>query len=490
MSAAEEIVRWIGYLRPMTRAGLAIAIVLWASKVAAQDTTRVRVSGVVFDSIAGSPLANAVVQLVSADNPGVGLHSVQADTLGRYSIDSVPPGRYLIGFDHPILSLLGLDEPTYVLTIGGKDPITVNLATPSAASYFARLCGEGARPDSSGLLLGRLFDAPSRTTVRSGSVIVQWWVASIEHGQLRTAVAELLVAVDTTGRFATCAVPSNRDVTVVGESKGDSTGTVPIRVRPRGVIARDLFVGGGQPVAIDHVDSTFVDSAGVLRPRTITAQVLRGSARLSGVIRTDGGRPLNARVLVEDAGLQARTNDQGAFSLASLPEGTRTVSLRAIGYFPEERAIDFFADSTTRLDVRLHTVRTVLDTIHIFGKTISRDLADFERHRRAGWGSYLTGVEIRRRRAFETTELLWGARSVTPIRGNRGQLMVSSRGRTCFPAVFIDRVRFTIFDDLTELDSMVRPDEIAAMEIYTGMDTPAEFSQGGACAAIVIWRKR
>jgi hypothetical protein len=473
----------------MTRAGLAIAIVLWASKVAAQDTTRVRVSGVVFDSIAGSPLANAVVQLVSADNPAVGLRSVQADTLGRYSIDSVPAGRYLIGFIHPILSLLGLDEPTYPLTTGGERPITVNLATPSAASYVARLCGERARRDSSGLLLGRMFDARSRSTVRSGSVIVQWWVASIEHGQLRTGVAELLVAVDTTGRFATCAVAPDRDVTVVGESQGDSTGTVPIRVRPRRVTARDLFVGGGQRVAIDHVDSTFVDSAGVVRPRTTTAQVLRGSARLSGVIRTDGGRPLSARVLVTDAGLEARTNDQGAFSLASLPEGTRTVSLRAIGYFPEERAIDFFADSTTRLDVRLHTVRTVLDTMRILGKTISTDLADFERRRRAGWGSYLTAVEIRRRGAIETTELLWLARSATLTRSNGRQLMIRSRGQTCLPAVFIDHVRLTINEDLSELDSMVRPDEIAAMEIYTGMNMPAEFYKRGACASIVIWRK-
>jgi hypothetical protein len=127
--------------------------------------------------------------------------------------------------------------------------------------------------------------------------------------------------------------------------------------------------------------------------------------------------------------------------------------------------------------------------MRILGKTISKDLADFERRRRAGWGSYLTAVEIRRRGTIETTELLWSARSATLARGKGGQLMIASRGQTCLPAVFIDRMRIKINEDLLELDSMVRPDEIAAMEIYTGMNMPAEFYQRGACASVVIWRK-
>ena len=475
----------------MTRVRLLfIPLFFLAPNLTAQDTISARVSGTVFDSVAMSPLANAFVQLVAVKDAAARSRGAQTDTLGHFSIDSVPVGRYLIGFYHPVLPLLGLDEPTYVLTIAGSQSITADMATPAAATLFALVCGKRPAKDSVGLLLGRLFDARSRTTVRAGSVVVQWPVASIAHGRLEMGIAEVSVAVDTAGRFATCAIPANRDMTLIGESRGDSSGAVPLRVAPRGVAARDLFVGGGERITVEHLDSTFVDSAGVVQPRLTTMHFLRGTARLTGTIRGVRGRPLGAHVSVADAGLEAVTNDLGVYSLANLPAGTHAVSMRAIGFFPDERSIDLVADSAVRLDVRLGTVRAVLDTIRIFGKPISRDLGEFERRRRAGWGSYLTSVEIRRRGAFETTDLIRSARSMFVTRDNRGQLQLYSRGRTCLPAVFIDHVRLTIFDDLSELDSMVLPDEIAAIEFYTASSAPPEFLPFGACAAIVIWRKR
>lgn len=87
----------------------------------ARTTAEVRVSGVVRDTMARSPLAGALVQLApydngctdngSTDHGSTVNRSVQSDSLGRFAIDDVPAGRYLVGFLHPLLDSLGVEAP-------------------------------------------------------------------------------------------------------------------------------------------------------------------------------------------------------------------------------------------------------------------------------------------------------------------------------------------------------------------------------------------
>jgi hypothetical protein len=43
-----------------------------------------------------------------------------------------------------------------------------------------------------------------------------------------------------------------------------------------------------------------------------------------------------------------------------------------------------------------------------------------------------------------------------------------------------------------DLDTFVRPEEVAALEVYNGATTPAQFQQAGnsGCTTVVIWTQR
>lgn len=108
-------------------------IVLGTQLVAAQATEKNRapgasITGIVYDSIAGAPLAGANVQLAAADSLGRFSGGAVSDSLGRFAIDGVPNGRYLIGFLHPMLDSLGLQPTLRAVTV--VDARTVHTVWP------------------------------------------------------------------------------------------------------------------------------------------------------------------------------------------------------------------------------------------------------------------------------------------------------------------------------------------------------------------------
>src|SRR6476620_10526146 len=62
--------------------------------------TGATVSGVVRDSIAGTPIVGASVQLVGAERGGQLVRSAVSDGNGRFQLNDVPNGRYKVGFFH------------------------------------------------------------------------------------------------------------------------------------------------------------------------------------------------------------------------------------------------------------------------------------------------------------------------------------------------------------------------------------------------------
>src|SRR5947209_15712392 len=66
------------------------------------------IAGAVDDSLAGTPLAGARVELVPAADPSTNRRAIDTDGAGHFRIDHVAPGRYLIGFEHPRLDELDM----------------------------------------------------------------------------------------------------------------------------------------------------------------------------------------------------------------------------------------------------------------------------------------------------------------------------------------------------------------------------------------------
>src|SRR5512144_1436642 len=68
----------------------------------AGSSTMGYLQGVAIDSIHGTPLVNAMIQLSGTDRVGI------TDSLGRFLVDSIKPGSYKVDVDHPILDTLGI----------------------------------------------------------------------------------------------------------------------------------------------------------------------------------------------------------------------------------------------------------------------------------------------------------------------------------------------------------------------------------------------
>jgi len=71
-------------------------------------------------------------------------------------------------------------------------------------------------------------------------------------------------------------------------------------------------------------------------------------------------------------------------------------------------------------------------------------------------------------------------------------LTMKSGARECSPTYFLDGVIFRITPDdpITELDRLIRPADIQALEVYSSeQPAPAPFNPPSTCGAVLIWRK-
>ena len=74
---------------------------------------------------------------------------------------------------------------------------------------------------------------------------------------------------------------------------------------------------------------------------------------------------------------------------------------------------------------------------------------------------------------------------------DRSILMRGAQGRYCKPPIYIDGFR-QVEMSFPELDVLVHPDQIEAIEVYTSpIGVPPEFMQGydATCGVVVVWTR-
>jgi outer membrane receptor for ferrienterochelin and colicin len=156
--------------------------------------------------------------------------------------------------------------------------------------------------------------------------------------------------------------------------------------------------------------------------------------------------------------------------------------------------VDLASNQTRSVDVTLSERAEVLDQVTVYGKASRRriDYTGFlERRKSAGSGHFITRADIAALRPVDLADIL---RRVPGLRlvptSYFDYTILSSRGAstnpsgTCQPLIFVDGARLT---DDTALNGMLRPGDIAAIEVYAGLaGTPPQYS-GGDCGSILIW---
>lgn len=229
--------------------------------------------------------------------------------------------------------------------------------------------------------------------------------------------------------------------------------------------------------------------------RTVTGTV---AGTVTGV---DAQLVAEAHVTVKGTRLGALTGGDGRFVIAGVPEGMALLEVRRMGYLVASHPVQVVPDVIFTLDVELELDPVKLDQLEGYARRLlSPELTGFFERRDRGGGHYFTRDEISRLNARLLTDVLRrvpGVR-VEPFGGPMGTSQVVrmqratgiSGARECPVQYFLNGVHFSVAPDIG-INSYVRPDEVAAMEVYSGTSRlPPQFhtsQRNSRCGVIVIW---
>lgn len=200
------------------------------------------------------------------------------------------------------------------------------------------------------------------------------------------------------------------------------------------------------------------------------------------------------------------TDDQGHFILRAAASGTYKLRSTRIGYEPvTTRRFDLVeGEEPLEVQVRISAVAVPIEPLTIVSERAARignlrleNAGYFERRdmygpRGLGLGEFLEREEIQRDNPSRVSDVLRMVRGVTVEgAGGRNQTITlrghgTEPGGRCVPPVYLNGAPAATGRDI---DEIVSPWSLAAVEVYPGLSVPAEFwrDSGASCGVIALW---
>ena len=451
------------------------------------------ITGIVYDSVHSSPLGDATVTLEGTSK------GTLTNRLGIFQLDSVPPGTYKVRVQHVLLDSLGIQMTTQPFELADKEEKTFSMGIPSGATLVAISCPAARRALGPSAVIGRLLDADTEMPVEGARVSVAWLEMSLNAGLRKIPrLRDALSGPD--GVFRICGLPAEFEGTLQASLKRVSTAEVRITFAGEPLIVQGLKIGNSETVTAVAAPG---DSAAKARAKetsgagpSFSAPTLRrGNASLSGKVLSANGQPVvGARVDVVGTPGATLTREGGVFRIDSLPSGTQSVVVRQIGYAPVETPVELSTRSPATVTVTMSKPAAVLNTVVVKAdREVGLERVGFTQRQKSGMGHYISGDDIMKRAPNMLTDVFRtvpGLR-VTPAGNGMDYVIESSRSAMggCVKYYVDGAVWESVFPG--DVDRLVPPSEIAAIEVYNGASTPAQFQAAGSssCASIVIWTK-
>jgi hypothetical protein len=374
---------------------------------------------------------------------------------------------------------------------------TIALATPSPRTIISTICGEASVADSVGLLLGHIHDTRTGTPLAGARVTAEWSETIIERSSVRIRNVGHSAGTVGPGWFALCDVPGGVELTLSAAIGTDSSGFVTVEVPHGGLRHSTFYVGGARRVPAVIVDTiTPVDSTA---PALVAEMIWRGDARFTGVVRNENGQGVpSARVFVRGTNLSTNTSDRGYFSLDSLPGGTHSYEVRALGYLPTTSIVHLAPERPANEEVFIGDRAVTLETVRVQATLVfSRNLARFQTNRERNPGGIFVGPrEIDQYRGMRFSNLLQGLPGVRLNYSGGFSVLMDFRGTDdggsrglCVPSIYLDGQRSQYTG--AEIEGLYRAEELAGVEVYPRYALrPSEFQDASSnCGAIVIWTR-
>jgi hypothetical protein len=439
-------------------------------------------SGTVTDSLHDVLLRGALVRVDQTTREGF------TDSLGHFHIDSVPAGQHRLVVIHPLLDTLGISLVTQPMTFLGGSEKVVDLSVPSAETLVSIFCPPARRALGPAALVGFVHDADTDTPAVGAKVSLLYEVSDPLGLKKTPVVREYPIGKD--GTYRICGLPAQLTGKLQVFRNGVQTGEVPVVLGDTGaqVLAMRSMSIASQ---VQTVAVASKDTGGGAAPR----MVQKGKARVTGKVTNKYGQPIaHARVELQNTGQATLTKANGDFVLDSLPSGTQTLEVRQLGYSPTDVPVELSMARPENVTVKMADYVPVLSTMRVTAQK-EKGLLDvgFTDRKKSGMGYYLDSDQLKMRQTNQFSDML---RTVPGLRvvpaGDGTNVIQSSRDPTGGCVTFY--VDGSPWQQMTpgDLDTFVRPEEVAALEVYNGSTTPAQFTQPGmsGCTTVVIWTQR
>jgi hypothetical protein len=438
------------------------------------------VTGVAVDSVRGGYLRGAIVSV-----SGTTL-SAMTDSVGRFRIDSVEPGSRYLEVMHPLLDSLSVRVRTAPRELKAGDTTSFILSVPSPKTIVTAKCSADERARGGAALLGTVNDADTDAPSNGATVTVEWTDYQLTRRNVNKIPQRRLGLVRADGTYRVCGIPDDLVTGVMAYRGADSTGTVPVSFEHQLAIVSFHLPG--------------VAAASAPAPKAVDSVLSapRGTAALTGKVVDAAGSPLaNARVAVEADNAAAVTDNKGEFRLNGLRTGTRSLTVRRIGFASQDMAVDVSAAMTRSVTVTMARYVAVLDAVRV---TAMRDIGlqrvGFSDRQKSGAGKFFGPDEIQRRNPQKLINLLELAPMLRAATNADSKRYVTGRMNGCVQ-YYVDGMRWYT---ASQNDPEVSPDaflsgaELGAVEVYDELSAPGEYmgmsGRGAACAVVVIWTKQ
>jgi hypothetical protein len=261
---------------------------------------------------------------------------------------------------------------------------------------------------------------------------------------------------------------------------GVSSGEVPVDVANGLALRAFSIVAKHQAVAEVKNDSGKV------------TRVVKGSARVTGKVMDKNGRPLEgARVMLQGGGSTVISRTNGEFVLDSLPSGTQALVVRKLGYAVTEQPVELSANTPARTEIKMGDFVPTLATVRVEAER-DKALSDigYLSRKQGAMGRFYDGDQINHdAMSFSDVMRIDPGLRITPTGDGRTYSISDARNAAggCVN-FFVDNQPWT---EMTpgDIDGYVQPNEIVAIEVYHGGQTPPQFTKPGqsSCASVVVW---
>jgi len=226
------------------------------------------------------------------------------------------------------------------------------------------------------------------------------------------------------------------------------------------------------------------------------------------IVQPDGTPVQGAMLSLMGTSDTLTTSDSGRFAIRDVPSGAYMLWVRHIGFRDARVPITISRQRPHEVTITLARavprLPTVTTTAQLRGGYHDVGL---DQRMAAGVGQFVTYDQIVRRQATQVTQLLTGIRGILVGQqhmlgdgsqhvGGNNTVVPTRGGRTTCVQVSIDGVAQTQAGE-RDLDNLIQPSDVGAVEVYTGSERPPGFGGQGIMALpgcedvvlIAIWTR-